>query len=133
MIDLEKVRLDILVRGPTRVLIDAYEAVPPARAKLDHGVEPDVILIRDDGWSLGAPEHLYDAAFRMWQEGWVAVLYKPFDCIYPKPGPVSLEDAENALKYLAKVNGISVEEMRKRLNTITKKALKEINAAEAKS
>ena len=57
-----------------RVLIDKEgTAVPPKRAK-ELGVSPDVIFIRDDGWTLGAPKHLKDVAHSLWSDKWVGVI-----------------------------------------------------------
>ena len=60
--------------GPFRVMIDEHEAVPSARAEREHGIRPDVVFIRDDGWSLGAPAHLESAARALWEGSWVAVV-----------------------------------------------------------
>lgn len=129
MIDLEKIRQEVLALGPERVLINEHETMPPKTAKRERGIEPDVILIRDDGWTLGAPEHLQGAAFKMWQKEWVAVLYRPFDFVYQRTGPVTRERAEEALRYLANVNNMSVEEARRFFDEISKEALREINSA----
>lgn len=67
----------IMVHGPSRVMIDPDEAVPPARAREQYGIIPDVIFIRDDGWSLGAPKGLEGAAFKQWSDSWVAFLRRP--------------------------------------------------------
>jgi hypothetical protein len=57
--------------SPTRVLIDAEGlAKSPERAKRDDGVEPEVIFVREDGWSLGAPLHLMNAARALWRGSW---------------------------------------------------------------
>lgn len=56
---------------PTRVLInEELEARSAPRAKAI-GVVPDVIFVRDDGWSLGAPKRLEQAARSSWQGHWV--------------------------------------------------------------
>lgn len=76
-VDLEDASKDILRSGPTRVMIDREEAFPPERAKIEFGVIPDVIFLRDDGWSLGAPKHLERVAWAMWSKEWVAFMYNP--------------------------------------------------------
>jgi len=69
---------NIMASGPSRVLIDATgTAVSSLRARRDHGVEPDVIFIRNDGWSLGAPWHLFGAAEAMWPDQWIGILRRP--------------------------------------------------------
>ena len=67
--------------GPTRVVINSEgDAVTPERAKRDHDIEPDVIFIRDDGWSLGAPDHLMAIARRMWADEWIGS-FRPQDYV----------------------------------------------------
>ena len=52
----------------TRVLIDANGyGVAPSRTT----VKPEVIFVRTDGWSLGAPKELESAAREMWKGDWV--------------------------------------------------------------
>jgi len=68
---------DILVRGPDRVMIDPHEAVTSKRARKEYGILPDVIFIRMDGWSLGAPRHLEHAAYRLWKDEWVYFMRSP--------------------------------------------------------
>ena len=71
---------EIQDHGPTRVVINLHgEATTPRRALDDHDVEPTVIYIRDDGWSLGAPEAFEQVAANMWRDEWVAVLRKKPD------------------------------------------------------
>lgn len=60
--------------GPTRVVINARGmAVDPHRALRDYAIKPDVVLIRNDGWSLGAPHQFREVALRMWADQWVAI------------------------------------------------------------
>lgn len=55
---------------PSRVLIsEEGEAVSPYRTS----EQLDVIFVRDDGWSLGAPAVLEHAARSLWAGRWVAV------------------------------------------------------------
>ena len=69
---------DIKKRGPTRVVIDRHgEAVAPRRA-LEKCIRCDVIFIRADGWSLGAPLQFSDVAENMWRDEWVGVTRAPF-------------------------------------------------------
>lgn len=67
----------IAQNGPTRVVINSDgEALPPGRAKREQGIEPDMIFVRYDGWSLGAPMSLRHVAESKWV--YVCVLHKPF-------------------------------------------------------
>lgn len=80
--DLEAKAKEILTRGPTRVVVSADgEAVPSARARQEFGVTPDVIFIRKDGWSLGAPMSLALVAERMWEDEWLGVLRRPSNAV----------------------------------------------------
>lgn len=67
----------ILKNGPDRVMIDEIEGVSCRRAEENYNVTPDIIFIRNDGWSLGAPWNLRDAAEKTWSDCWVGVLIKP--------------------------------------------------------
>jgi hypothetical protein len=67
----------IMREGPSRVLLDADgTAVPPHQA-VDQAQSLDVILIRNDGWSLAAPSHLAAVAHRLWADSWLAFLKRP--------------------------------------------------------
>ena len=74
----------VLDRGPDRVLVDGSgSAVSPTRARAEYGVRPDLILIRADGWSLGAPVHLAKQAEALWPDEWIGFLKRPSRT--PKP------------------------------------------------
>jgi hypothetical protein len=61
--------------GPARVVVEpGGYAVGYRRALADYQVVPTVIFIRDDGWTLGAPDGLIDVAMSLWENEWVAVL-----------------------------------------------------------
>lgn len=63
--------------GPTRVVINlSGEATTPERAERDYQVKPDIIYIRNDGWSLGCPAYLDNVTSNMWKDEWVAVTWK---------------------------------------------------------
>lgn len=59
---------------PYRILVDKEgHAVPWERAFREHKIgmnQISVILVRADGWSLGAPEGLEEAAFELWKDEW---------------------------------------------------------------
>jgi hypothetical protein len=72
--ELQAAAARIVKEGPARVVINADgEAVPPKRAK-SMGIVPHIILIRGDGWSLGAPEHFAAVAKSLWADEWVGFL-----------------------------------------------------------
>lgn len=67
----------IVRRGPDRVIINMHgDGIGADRAKRLFNVTPDVIFIRDDGWSLGAPFKFEGLAERMWLEQWIGVMRK---------------------------------------------------------
>jgi len=54
-----------------RVIINADgEALRPDRAEREHGITPDIVFIRDDGWGLGARECDRSVAYRMSPDEW---------------------------------------------------------------
>jgi hypothetical protein len=76
----------IVTNGPTRVLLDCYgTAVSPQRALNEYGIEPEVIFIREDGWSLGAPRQLQEQARKLWRKEWIGVLWLPNTTPEPLP------------------------------------------------
>lgn len=72
----EKARA-IMRDGPNRVLCPDGAAHPCRRAREEHGTLPSVIFIRNDGWSLGAPESLEWEAYRQWSDQWAGFLRRP--------------------------------------------------------
>ena len=69
----------VMEHGPRRVMINSSgEAISPMRAKRDHNIVPDVVFIRNDGWSLGAPNHLVGVARALWSDLWIGS-FKPQD------------------------------------------------------
>lgn len=67
----------IMARGPDRVVINREGEALGSRRAREMGVTPDVIFIRDDGWSLGAPARLRGVAESMWRDQWAGVLTRP--------------------------------------------------------
>lgn len=69
--------MDEKVTAPTRVIYNEHmDATTSERARSLYGVSPDIIFLRDDGWSLGAPAHLEYEAYRTWQNEWTAFARK---------------------------------------------------------
>lgn len=59
-------------KGPTRVVVSADgNAVPPNIALSKYLLVPDVIFVRKDGWTLGAPTQFAKLAFEMWSGEWI--------------------------------------------------------------
>lgn len=74
-LDLEAVARRVALDGPCRVIVSAEAyAVGPERALRQFGIQPDVIFIRSDGWTLGAPAQWRDIAERIWDTDWVGVI-----------------------------------------------------------
>lgn len=68
---------DVPVKMPSRVMYTSEgDATTFERAMNDHHTIPEVIFLRNDGWSLGAPKHLERYAFRMWESDWVGFAWK---------------------------------------------------------
>jgi hypothetical protein len=60
-----------MISSPTRVIVDADGlGVPSSRALSDYGITPDIIFLRNDNWSLGAPDRYEYVAYSMWQREW---------------------------------------------------------------
>ena len=57
--------------GPDRVLVDAEGEAISMRRALEMGRVPRVVFMRGDGWTLGAPPGLEEAAHALWTEDWV--------------------------------------------------------------
>ena len=56
---------------PVRVVVDADGYALPPEAASRNLVESDIIFVRKDGWSLGAPIKFEDIAYNMWRDEWV--------------------------------------------------------------
>lgn len=67
----------IVANGPRRVLVEGDFAESPRRAREIYGIAPDIVFIRNDGWSLGAPDRLAIRAERLWDGHWIGVLIRP--------------------------------------------------------
>ncbi len=72
-----------IANGPDRVLVDSEgTALSPVRA-MEQGVMPHIILIRGDGWTLGAPERLAKAAEALWADEWIGYVNLPSRQAHP--------------------------------------------------
>lgn len=74
--NIEAAEKRIGIHGPDRVVVDGEGyAVKPSLAAMAN-ITPEIIFIRNDGWSLGAPENLQHVAFPLWRNEWVAFMRK---------------------------------------------------------
>jgi len=92
-IDIQKVAREVMKAGPDRVVTNVRGDATTSRAARERfGINPDVIFIRDDGWTLGAPSRLEATARRLWQGHWVGILRKPETVAKPLPRNQEKED-----------------------------------------
>lgn len=63
----------VLNSGPDKVMITAEGLTrSPKKAYSIHSTWPDVVYIRQDGWSLGCPSLIEQQAYETWKNEWVA-------------------------------------------------------------
>lgn len=65
------------IRTPKVVVDSEGLGTTLERALKEYNIKPDIIFIRDDGWTLGAPSQFERVAYRMWHDRWVAFIRKP--------------------------------------------------------
>ena len=84
---IEGAKKRIAAHGPDRVLVDSRgTAVSAFRAKTEFGTEADVIFIRWDAWTLGAPWKLVTYARSIWKNEWAEeIIINPKPPAPPKP------------------------------------------------
>lgn len=75
--DMKKITEKVLTNGPARVIINGEGEATTCRRAHEMGINPDVIFIRGDGWSLAAPSQFESVAYGMWSDEWVAFMRKP--------------------------------------------------------
>jgi hypothetical protein len=74
-LDLNALREQVLEQGPTRVIVSREGwATTPDRALREFGIVADVVFVRHDGWTLGAPRRWEEVARDLWAGSWVAVI-----------------------------------------------------------
>lgn len=67
----------IMVHGPDRVVVNQDgEATSSKKAREQYGINPDIIFIREDGWSLGAPWQFENVAWGLWAKEWIGFIRK---------------------------------------------------------
>lgn len=74
----KEIAKNTLTNGPSRVIINGDgEATTSRRAREQFGISPDIIFIRDDGWSLAAPRQFEATAYGMWPDKWISFIRRP--------------------------------------------------------
>lgn len=97
--DIDKARF--FRHGPTRVIVNANgHAVSSVRAQQQYKVPVEIVFLRNDGWSLGAPLEFETIAYNMWKDQWVAYVRKPDQTfepmsLYEAPKPKAKEDDDD--------------------------------------
>lgn len=72
-LDLKPILDRVRHSGPDRIVINVQlDGVAPAHTT----VRADVIFVRKDGWTLGAPRDLARATFELYRGDWVAVVQR---------------------------------------------------------
>ena len=75
--NIEQVVKRILSNGPDRVMFKTNEATTLNKAIKKYKINPDIIFIRNDGWSIGAPTSLEGNTYRSWENEWTHYIIKP--------------------------------------------------------
>jgi hypothetical protein len=76
--DLEAFAEQLFTEGMDRVVINEQgEAVGPHKAQYQMGIVVEVVFIRKDGWTLGAPKELESVAHKLWADEWIGLVRKP--------------------------------------------------------
>ena len=55
---------------PSRVIVNAHGEATTARRAREQGIDPKIIFLRNDGWSLAAPPEFETLAFNLWRNEW---------------------------------------------------------------
>lgn len=80
--------------GPDRVIVDPDGCVyKPEEARRVYDRTSEIILIRQDDWTLGADETLAGVAFKLWEHEWIGFMVMDSSTLYP----MSLFDQRNFL------------------------------------
>ena len=69
---------------PTRVVVDDEGlGANSKRARFEYNIIPDIVFLRDDGWTLGAPTQFETVAYRLWQAEWTHFVRRPHSIWVP--------------------------------------------------
>jgi len=69
--------LSVINSGPMRVVINREGESLGMKPAFDAGSDFEIVFIRQDGWSLGAPLELATVVEKMWPDEWIAVMVPP--------------------------------------------------------
>lgn len=71
-----KILADIARYGPKRVMIDENgTSMPPETAERVHEIKPEIILVRDDGWSIGCEIYLQNELYELYPDMWIGFMF----------------------------------------------------------
>lgn len=75
--ELVAIHRDVIENGPVRVVVN-YDAlaVPLWQAMQEFFVVPEIVFIRCDGWTLGAPKRFACVAKQLWSDQWLGISTK---------------------------------------------------------
>lgn len=77
-----KVVMKLRKSGPNRVLLVDSLAYSSNRAR-EKGVNPSIIFVRSDGWTLASDDYMEINAYKEYESGWVGFLRKGDQFITP--------------------------------------------------
>ncbi len=79
--NLTNIKRQLDERGPERVVY-GYDgqATSAKRAREHFGVVPSIVFIRDDGWTVGAPEAFEVVAYNLWPDKWTWYYRPGMEC-----------------------------------------------------
>lgn len=68
---------EVPVVPPSRVMVNREgDATTWNHAFEAYRITPDIIFVRNDGWSLGAPRKYENVAYRLWENDWIGFARK---------------------------------------------------------
>jgi hypothetical protein len=72
-----KTVMETIPYGPTRVIVDGDGlGVTSNIAREKYNIDPDIIFLRNDEWSLGAPTKYENVAYSIWASEWTHFVRK---------------------------------------------------------
>ena len=68
--------MENLLINPTRVVVDDTGMANTPDIAESFGITADIVFLRNDGWSLGAPFRFEGIAYRMWSDSWTKFCHR---------------------------------------------------------
>lgn len=68
-------------QGPQRTLLPDGTGVRPKHAYKDFGIIPEIVFIRQDGWTLGVMPDTYEMGRKMWEDEWIGEWHRLTDVV----------------------------------------------------